>query len=145
MDRLWREIIEKTQIGIYDFIENPPHLHKEIELCYIAAGEMGINCEGKEYSLQKGDFFLIMPNLPHYYIDKGYYSYYYIVTDTRHLRGFDDRYSNVKPLSPLIRGADSSIAELYEMAIEEHKANGDTYIFEESWFFICLVMYRSDT
>lgn len=131
MEKLLHEIIEKTQIGVFDYIENPPHLHKEIELCYLAKGEMGINCEGKEYFLQKGDFFLVMPNLPHFYIDKGKYLYYYIVTDTRHLRGFDEGFNNKKPICPLIKSTDNTVLELYKMALEEHSANGNTFIFEE--------------
>ena len=103
MKKIWREYIPTTQIGIFDCIVNPPHIHKEVEIIYVTKGQMSINCEGRIHTLAKGDFSIVLPNQIHYYFGvDGEYEYLYLVTDVKHLTKYDSLIKGKVPEVPFI-------------------------------------------
>ncbi len=48
-------------------IDFPPHLHGCPELVYVSSGALTVCIDSKEYTLQKGDLAVILPNIIHSY------------------------------------------------------------------------------
>lgn len=131
MKKNWREYIPTTQIGIFDCIVNPPHIHKEVELIYVTQGVIIANCEGKLTELKAGTFFLVAPNQVHYY-EKGTseISYLYLVCDTRHLKGYSVLLSKKIPINNACNNKDNGLIELFNLSIEEVKNEKDSPILD---------------
>ena len=140
MGKPWYEIITNTQIGVFDYIENPPHLHKEIELVCLLKGKMSVNCEGKVFPLSVGDFCLIMPNQAHYYTNNGDLSYLYLVTDTRRLNWYNTKFKGLKPNNPIIPNTNDSAKELFTLALNEYENSGNSTAFDE---IISALLYQT--
>ena len=45
----------------------PQHLHTALEIMYLKSGTISATCDGKEYTLNKGDLFVCFPNVIHSY------------------------------------------------------------------------------
>lgn len=52
----------KTEESISEF---PVKFHKQLELCYVLDGVLEAEIEGKRRKLEKGDVYLVFPNIPH--------------------------------------------------------------------------------
>ena len=61
----FREIpihVFKTENNISDF---PLKFHKQLKLFYVLDGVLNVEIEGKKRTLEKGDLYLVFPNIPH--------------------------------------------------------------------------------
>lgn len=73
-------IYEKRDVSIV-FVKTPhlsptPHIHRQIELIYVAEGEVTAVADRKQYRLKSGDLFVSFPNQIHYYKDCEMGEYY---------------------------------------------------------------------
>ena len=67
MNGVFREL--KREIELFDSKNPnfPPHIHNATELLYVKSGRGKAYCNGEEYTLKSGSFFIAFPNQVHHY------------------------------------------------------------------------------
>ncbi|MDY5527365.1 AraC family transcriptional regulator [Eisenbergiella porci] len=83
----------------------PPHLHSGMELVYVTCGTLvlGVGCE--LYSMEKGDFAIVFPNLIHHYqvFGEGKNEAFYLAPQMSMAGYFMDKLQKYCPKNPVIK------------------------------------------
>lgn len=97
----FREIpihVFKTANAVSEF---PVKFHKQIELCYVLDGVLDVEIEGKKKSLNKGDVYLVFPNIPHAVFSSNA-SVLIAIIDGEIVHSYREILSHQKPKDPVI-------------------------------------------
>lgn len=94
------------------------HLHYEVEIITLFRGKASLNCAGKEYHMEEGDFLIIFPNTVHSYtsgedVDVGKFIF---SPDT--LPELKDIFKTKLPATPVIPCKAAGTARLRQLADE---------------------------
>ena len=134
------QILQKGGIGLISLYEKndenlhiihkesehfPPHLHSGMELVYVTRGTLvlGVGCE--LFSMEKGDFAIVFPNLIHHYqvFGKGKNEAFYLVSKMALTGCFMENLQKYCPKNPVIKKENvhpdirQAIVKLYEEKI----------------------------
>ena len=83
----------------------PMRFHKHVEIVYIREGFMDVTIDGKPYSLQKGDVYMVFPNLLHS-VRRASASKHLIMASPELFSSLCDTLSRFKPLCPVLRAGE---------------------------------------
>lgn len=94
-------IYEKRESSIL-FVKTPhlsptPHMHKELEIIYVADGEVTAYADRKQYKMKSGDIFITFPNQIHYYKDCSLGEYYLSIISRHALIEISQHFKGVAP------------------------------------------------
>ena len=100
-----------------------PHLHKEIEIIYVAKGSSQACADRNIYNLKSGDVFITFPNQVHYYEGSTRGLYYLIIMSPDIIYGLKDiMYDNIPTSNAVSISNGNEIAKLLKKTI---KCEGD--------------------
>ncbi len=101
------------------------HMHDEVEIIYLTEGELGVCCNGENYSLKKGDLVIVFPNLTHSYSHSARVEGYFAIFKSDILEVFGESYSAKIPVCPVIpcRKISPKIEAFFEEALELYPSN----------------------
>lgn len=83
----------------------PPHLHDAIEIVYVTDGTVELGIGQELFSMEKGDFAIVFPNIIHHYqvFGKGMNKVIYLFIEPSIMSGFYDRLQKYSPKYPIIK------------------------------------------
>lgn len=130
MQEVFREIKNNLYFRKDSYIDFPPHLHDDIELMFVEAGQAIAYCDGREYNLTPNSFFIAFPNQIHHYSQCTNGTYYCIIVKPSHLLHFVSVFSDGLPLSALHQHNDDSdnLISIFKTTYEEYLKDGDSSI-----------------
>ena len=101
------------------------HLHKEIEIVYMLAGESQAYVDSKAYRLTPGDLFISFPNKVHYYETYTEEDYYIMIVSPELFPDYAKTLLKMVPESPVIPAEQlpEGLAALLENAIEAYHSD----------------------
>lgn len=120
----FREIpihVFKTSKTISEF---PVKFHKQLELCYVLDGVLNAEIEGKKKSLNKGDVYLVFPNI-HHAVFNSNASVLIAIIDGEIVHSYREILSHQKPKDPVITsdnlddGVDTLFQQIHDSYINE--------------------------
>lgn len=114
------------------FVSPRPHMHKEIEIVYVARGKAVAVADHKRYVLHSGDLFIAFPYQVHYYENSQEGDYKVMVISADLIRGLEQELHNFVPESNVITPteADMSLVALQHL----YEANKDkTLTYQTGW------------
>ncbi|MBQ9414088.1 MAG: AraC family transcriptional regulator [Clostridia bacterium] len=124
MERIFRETKQEISFFKTTCLDFSGHLHEDIEVVLVRKGTAVAYCDGVQYRLRAGSFFMVFPNQVHHYIDSNAGEYILlIVKPERHNLLFDGR-----PLSCVCEQADANAIALLEIALSEYENSGYTAV-----------------
>ncbi|MBP3633909.1 MAG: AraC family transcriptional regulator [Oscillospiraceae bacterium] len=124
MAQYFRENQERLALVTTRNLDFPPHIHEKLELVYMVRGTSTAYCQGKQYHLRCGDFFLAFPEQVHHYTDSADCEARLIIADPARL--FLDRHIWEKaPVSAVYSCDDPDLVQLLEIAVRDHLENDD--------------------
>lgn len=117
----------------------PPHLHSGMEMVYVTRGTLilGVGCE--LYSMEKGDFAIIFPNLIHHYqvFEKGRNEAFYIVPQMSLAGIFKDEMYKRCPLNPVIK-KENVHPDIHQSILKLYKENERNTVIDQAYVQIIL-------
>lgn len=125
MQNIFREIQPKLSLTRRYTINFAPHLHDDIELVYVISGSVSAYCDGKEYPLTDGDFFLSFPNQIHHYAQCRRGDYIVLILKPSRLLYLHGIFADGQPQSAVCSGQ-AELATLLQTALEEFQQEGDS-------------------
>lgn len=112
----------KSRLYPVSKLDFPAHLHRAVEFGYLEAGEGSLSVEGKTFSLEAGDVFLIFPDKVHLFENctgiRGFLGHALPEEFSVFKQTFDSR----SPASPVIKKAEleaSGIGDLFQSAASD--------------------------
>lgn len=85
--------------------EYPARFHKHLEVLYVRSGELRVVIEGKGYTLQEGDLYVVFPDLLHMVYESSA-AVYLMVADDKLFSAYTKMMNRCKPELPILRKAD---------------------------------------
>lgn len=110
----------------------PPHMHTAVEMVLIDSGSMKTVCNGKEYTLKQGDFFICFPNSIHSYSAEHDSAHFYLLICHPSLIGdYLNELMNYTPECPVISGSSlhRDIPYAIHGLLEEHQSNASASVY----------------
>ena len=129
----FREIKKTIQSSSTGNPNYPPHLHEAIEVMFIKAGRGQAYCNGENYPLEPGDFFLVFPNQIHAYSDFGPEGVCLLaIVNPALFPAYAGVFTEKVPTSPryTTRPTDRNLIRMLEMALEEHAGGAPREVVE---------------
>ena len=129
MQNIFREI--KTQISFRcrTGIDFAAHIHDDLELVYVKRGGGLAYCDGRQYTLTDGCFFLAFPNQIHHYINCPDGKYIVLIMKPSRLLHLIGYFEDGQPESAVCDG-EPELAILLEMALTEFQQEGDSCVLD---------------
>jgi len=129
MQNIFREI--KTQISFRrrTGIDFAAHIHDDLELVYVKQGGGLAYCDGRQYSLKDGCFFLVFPNQIHHYTNCPKGEYIVLIMKPSRLLYLNGFFEDGQPESAVYTGGEK-LAFLLELALEEFQQAGDSCVLD---------------
>ena len=129
MNTFFREVKTQLRLTKSPNINFAAHVHDDIELVYVLQGGGTAYCDGKKYPLSQGDLFLAFPNQIHSYAGCADGAYLLLIVKPIRLLYMADLFRQSVPVTAVCPGT-PALRRLLEDALEEIKANGDSYIID---------------
>lgn len=113
--------VYRTENSISDF---PVKFHKQLELCYVLDGVLNAEIEGKKRTLEKGDLYLVFPNIPHAVFNSSA-SVMILIIDGEIVHSYHEILSHQKPKDAVITTdklapcVDSLFHQIYDFYIND--------------------------
>lgn len=109
----------KNSYGIVKstMLQYDAHLHRDIEMIYIVEGQTKAYINSVEYILNKGDIFIVFPNIVHYYQTFTAEKSFIMKFSPDYLEDFKSLFLKHNPLNPVIR-KDERHNDLYEYIVK---------------------------
>ena len=110
----------KTTNNISEF---PVKFHKQLEICYVLEGVLEAELEGTKRTLEKGDLYLVFPNIPHAVFNSNA-SVLIAIIDGEVVNSYRDILSHQKPKNPVMKknnlasGVDLLFRQIHDIYIE---------------------------
>lgn len=79
----------------------PIHIHKHLELAYVAGGELTMMVTGKEYTLREGDCALVFPYQIHSYASQGEVDLTLVIADMEYMGEFQEELTQYELETPV--------------------------------------------
>jgi len=95
--------------------EYPARFHKQLEVMYVTSGELRVIIEGKSYTLQAGDLYVVFPDLLHM-VHESSAAAYLMVADDKMFSAYAKLMNCYKPELPVLRKAE--VPELVPMVMQ---------------------------
>ncbi len=130
MKNIFRETHKKFELCTMKNIDFPPHIHDGIELVYVKNGSATALCDGREYRLSRGDYFIAFPNQVHSYQASVQGEYILLIILPSYLLRYKGVFYEGFPTLSVTTPSDSSLDYLIGQALAEYKADGYSGIIE---------------
>ena len=121
-----REQKQQIQFQRRASLDFPPHTHDDVELAYVLRGGGQATCDGKQYTLAVGDFFLAAPNRVHHYVGFDGGEYILLVAKATRLQSYGQRLLRAAPQSALLPRPEEGTERLFAEALAEYGQHGDS-------------------
>lgn len=101
---LYKETPDSLEISLQNSSHIPPHLHKSLELVYVAEGSLELGIGQELHHMETGDFALIFPDIIHHYqvFDSRNCKAYYLLTSPSLSGTFQPELLTLCPENPII-------------------------------------------
>lgn len=129
MQNIFREVKTRITFERRKGLDFPAHIHDDIELVYVVRGGGLAYCDGRQYALTPGSFFLAFPNQTHHYAQCLEGEYIVLILKPSRLLYHDGVFLDGQPESAVCPGA-QELAGLLETALAEFRAEGDSCIVD---------------
>lgn len=107
----------------------PAHLHEEIELLYVKEGKCTAFVNGKEYEVNKNEFFISFPNQVHSYKSSKKGEYLCVIIKPSRLYHYTSLFCDMIPLNAVVSIKEGGNEEyLFYEAYNEYNQNGENSI-----------------
>lgn len=83
------------------------HLHYEVEIIVLFEGTLALTVGGKDYTVNKGDFLIVFPNVIHSYKEGERIDIGKFIFSPEALPELKDIFKSNLPLSPIVKGSDA--------------------------------------
>lgn len=117
----------------------PPHLHSDMELVYVTCGTLvlGVGCE--LYSMEKGDFAIVFPNLIHHYqvFGEGKNEAFYLVPKMSLTGCFMENLQKYCPKNPVIK-KEKVHPDIHQAIMKLYKEKTRNSILDQAYIQIIL-------
>ncbi len=111
--------IRPFYVAVQNILFPSPHLHKEIEIIYVAEGKSRAHADRFCYEMEKGDVFICFPNQIHYYDNCIPGRYYVFIVSPDVLYGVKQKINGFEPASNILsKEVIEKIKDLMEKAVE---------------------------
>lgn len=132
MEKIYRETNGKLRITKLKRTSSYHHIHEAIELKYIKKGEITAGCNGKEYNLKDGAFFIVFPNQVHYYsaVETPENEFYTIIVSPEFVGRYYRIFASSQPTSPVCYPNDPFLDELVDLAYRMKVAEASTDVLD---------------
>ena len=80
----------------------PQHLHEHVEMLMVIDGEIEANIADKNYNMQKGDIYIVFPNIRHSLVTKDKSKVHIIIADSGYYEDYMNEFRNFEPVNPVI-------------------------------------------
>lgn len=116
--KFFYETIRHGQLhcNLVDSLDFPAHIHDNLEFVYVIEGSAKAFYEGEEYSLEKGDAFIVFPQRIHYYSESKNISAVNSIVPIEYLPEFRSAFLNNVLVTPHIKNAPLFAGELLKKA-----------------------------
>lgn len=64
-ERVDHHVVKNFKLFMVDLDYRTPHIHKDLEICFLLEGRVGVICGEQELMVDKDDFFVLNPFQPH--------------------------------------------------------------------------------
>lgn len=129
MEGILREVKTRRSLNIVSKLYSYIHVHDDIELVYVKEGGGTACCDGRQYALTPGSFFLTFPNQVHHYLGCTGGAYIILIMKPSQLLHLQSFFDGVQPSTPLC-GSCPELGALFETAFHEFRENGDSCIVD---------------
>lgn len=139
MISLYEKKNENLHITHKKSVHFPPHLHSGMEMVYVTRGTLVLGVGYELYSMEKGDFAIVFPNLIHHYqvFEKGRNEAFYIVPQMSLAGGFIDELQKKCPANPVIK-KENVHPDIYQSILKLYKDEERSPVIEQAYVQIIL-------
>ena len=131
MREFFREIKTNIEFKRRSSLNFITHIHEDIELVYVKQGGGYAYCNGTQYRLVPGSFFVAFPNQVHRYSDCVAGEYIVLIIKPSALLSYGEVFLEGEPTSALLQPQDDDHAVfLLETALAEYRRDGYSPVIE---------------
>jgi len=129
MQNIFREVKTQLVFKHRTGIDFAAHIHDDLELVYVKQGGGIAYCDGRQYTLTEGSFFLVFPNQIHQYSNCPQGAYIVLIMKPSRLLHLDSFFGEGQPESAVCSDC-PELAALLEIALTEFLQEGDSCVVD---------------